>query len=175
MNYKKGFFILILVFLPLKVHANIICNDGTRSATCANCHQGCCSRHGGCTADAQNNDSNYNYGSNSYQENTNVGAVSEQSTPSVQSDDSSNNEVSQSQTNETPAIDDNATVQETIPSEKTDVSDDKNVSNESSLNQNNDSSDEEISDDAVEGFLGLWGTGAIGAATYAIIKNKRRK
>lgn len=138
MNYKKGFFILILVFLPLKVHANIICNDGTRSATCADCHQGCCSRHGGCTADAQNNGSDYNYSSNSYQENSNVGAVSEQSTPSVQSDDSSNNEVYHAETNETPSIDDNATAQEITPSEEADVSDNNNVSNESDLNQNSD-------------------------------------
>lgn len=28
---------------------NIICNDGTPSPTCKDCHRGCCSHHGGCT------------------------------------------------------------------------------------------------------------------------------
>lgn len=27
---------------------NIICNDGSRSRTCKDCHQGCCSGHLGC-------------------------------------------------------------------------------------------------------------------------------
>lgn len=27
---------------------NIICNDGTVSPTCQDCHRGCCSYHGGC-------------------------------------------------------------------------------------------------------------------------------
>lgn len=28
---------------------NVICNDGTPSPTCKDCHRGCCSHHGGCT------------------------------------------------------------------------------------------------------------------------------
>ena len=47
---KVALIILLFVF-PTFVYANIICNDGTRSASCQDCHQGCCSRHGGCTTD----------------------------------------------------------------------------------------------------------------------------
>ena len=36
---------------PRRIRAEsltIMCNDGTRSSTCTNCSQGCCSHHGGC-------------------------------------------------------------------------------------------------------------------------------
>ncbi len=39
---------IILLIIPLKVKANIICNDGTVSPSCSVCSQGCCSHHGGC-------------------------------------------------------------------------------------------------------------------------------
>lgn len=51
MKYLKKYYIIIilLVFiLPINVKANIICNDGTVSNSCQDCHQGCCSKHGGC-------------------------------------------------------------------------------------------------------------------------------
>lgn len=34
-----------------------MCNDGSRSPSCSDCHQGCCSHHGGCATD---NSSYYN-------------------------------------------------------------------------------------------------------------------
>ena len=41
---------LILLFLiPIIANANIICNDGSESPTCSDCHTGCCSGHNGCT------------------------------------------------------------------------------------------------------------------------------
>ena len=40
---------LLVLFLPMTVKANIVCNDGTLSKSCLNCHSGCCSGHGGCT------------------------------------------------------------------------------------------------------------------------------
>jgi len=52
---KKRFiflFILLVLFIPFKVNANIICRDGHVSETCSDCHQGCCSRHGGCDANS---------------------------------------------------------------------------------------------------------------------------
>ena len=57
---KKMFFIIgtLLLIYPINASANIICNDGTVSASCTDCHTGCCSRHGGCT-------NNPNNGSNS--------------------------------------------------------------------------------------------------------------
>lgn len=41
--------IITLLLIPINVKANIICNDGTRSPSCSDCHRGCCSSHGGCT------------------------------------------------------------------------------------------------------------------------------
>ena len=70
----KKIIILVLIFLatPYYVKANIICNDGTVSASCGDCHRGCCSRHGGCSnsqsTSSSNTSSNYYYngGYNSY-------------------------------------------------------------------------------------------------------------
>ena len=42
------FFCVIFLIFPLMVKANIMCNDGTESPSCKDCHQGCCSHHGGC-------------------------------------------------------------------------------------------------------------------------------
>ena len=47
------------------IKANIICNDGSESATCSNCHTGCCSGHLGCT------DIDYNYSQNDVGSNNN--------------------------------------------------------------------------------------------------------
>lgn len=41
-------FIICIFMIPFFVNAGIICNDG-HSSSCSDCHQGCCSRHGGCT------------------------------------------------------------------------------------------------------------------------------
>lgn len=49
--------ILLLVF-PCTIKANIICNDGTVSPKCADCHRGCCSHHGGCSSSYSNSSSN---------------------------------------------------------------------------------------------------------------------
>ena len=42
--------LLLVIFIPLSVNANIMCNDGTVSPSCADCHRGCCSHHGGCAS-----------------------------------------------------------------------------------------------------------------------------
>ena len=44
----------ILFIIPIEVYANIICNDGTISPTCYDCHRGCCSRHDGCSDNSYN-------------------------------------------------------------------------------------------------------------------------
>ena len=43
---------IVVILLPLKVKANIMCNDGTVSPSCQYCHSGCCSYHGGCASDS---------------------------------------------------------------------------------------------------------------------------
>lgn len=47
----KVLLIALLFIFPTFVYANIMCNDGTTSPTCTDCHRGCCSRHGGCATD----------------------------------------------------------------------------------------------------------------------------
>ena len=42
-------FLVLLTFYPIGVNANIVCNDGTISKSCSDCHRGCCSQHGGCS------------------------------------------------------------------------------------------------------------------------------
>ncbi len=42
-------FLVLLTFYPIGVKANIVCNDGTISPGCSDCHRGCCSQHGGCS------------------------------------------------------------------------------------------------------------------------------
>ncbi len=59
-------FLVLFLFLPLVVNANIMCNDGTRSPSCQDCHQGCCSHHGGCAyGGSDSSSSNSNSYSNS--------------------------------------------------------------------------------------------------------------
>lgn len=41
--------IFVSIFFYSNVTANIVCNDGTVSKTCTDCHRGCCSGHDGCT------------------------------------------------------------------------------------------------------------------------------
>lgn len=51
-------FLSICFLGVLNVNANIICNDGTESQSCASCHRGCCSNHDGCSS-SQHNDNSY--------------------------------------------------------------------------------------------------------------------
>lgn len=48
---------LIIISFPIIANANIICNDGTVSKSCNDCHQGCCSKHGGCSSGGSNSGS----------------------------------------------------------------------------------------------------------------------
>jgi len=68
MYIKEGIFMLRIVIIlsvllvPLNVKANIMCNDGEPSPTCQDCHQGCCSHHGGCKTNYDyQNYNNYEY------------------------------------------------------------------------------------------------------------------
>lgn len=50
---KKYLMFLLFFFavaFPISVSANIVCNDGSISTTCGDCHRGCCSHHGGCSS-----------------------------------------------------------------------------------------------------------------------------
>lgn len=61
-------FCFIIIFSYTNVFANIMCNDGTISPSCGDCHRGCCSHHGGCASGgssyrsgSSNNYRNYSY------------------------------------------------------------------------------------------------------------------
>lgn len=62
---KKKLYLLTILFVfvssPLIVSANIVCNDGTTSPTCTDCHSGCCSHHGGCAVNSSTDYDDYNY------------------------------------------------------------------------------------------------------------------
>ena len=53
-------FVLTIVFIPNIVSANIVCNDGTTSPSCTDCHKGCCSKHGGCSINSSSSSSSNN-------------------------------------------------------------------------------------------------------------------
>lgn len=62
---RKAFLLLVcflILFSYTDVSANIMCNDGTRSPSCTDCHRGCCSHHGGCASGGNS----YSSGSNNY-------------------------------------------------------------------------------------------------------------
>ena len=63
---RSVFIILFIVFFPLNVKANIMCNDGTISPSCTSCHQGCCSHHRGCASGGSSSRSNRSYVTPSY-------------------------------------------------------------------------------------------------------------
>ncbi len=50
-------FLAMLTFYPIAVKANIVCNDGTTSPSCTDCHRGCCSKHGGCSGSSSSSSS----------------------------------------------------------------------------------------------------------------------
>jgi len=65
--------IMVIVFPIVNVNANIICNDNTESASCTDCHKGCCSGHRGCTpgytgpkSKSSSESNNYNNSVSSY-------------------------------------------------------------------------------------------------------------
>ena len=62
--------VLTTLLLPMNIKANIICNDGTTSPSCSDCHRGCCSKHGGCTNNPNNGGRDYSQASNNYVQET---------------------------------------------------------------------------------------------------------
>ena len=63
--------IIVIIISLLFLRGNIICNDGTISPSCSDCHSGCCSHHGGCSSNLNSKRNNYyNYNNNYNQMNT---------------------------------------------------------------------------------------------------------
>ena len=71
MKNKLFVLVFILFLCPSYVKANIMCNDGTPSPSCADCHRGCCSYHGGCASGGSSYSNNSYSNSNSFSNNTN--------------------------------------------------------------------------------------------------------
>lgn len=74
-KYLVIFIVSFLCFFPV-VNANIMCNDGTMSPSCENCHRGCCSHHGGCSnkshKELSSDSSYYSESSSKYRETNNT-------------------------------------------------------------------------------------------------------
>ncbi len=69
-----NFGLIMLISYPLNVWANIVCNDGTISPSCSDCHRGCCSKHGGCSSNGSSSFS----GGNTYSSSNKKPASQEQ-------------------------------------------------------------------------------------------------
>ena len=70
MKNKLLVLVCILLLCPSYVKANIMCNDGSVSPSCADCHRGCCSHHGGCASGGSS------YSSTSYSNNSSSNGTS---------------------------------------------------------------------------------------------------
>ena len=174
---KKCLLLSILLLLPLSVKANIICNDGTTSATCTDCHTGCCSRHGGCT-DSPNNGGGggYSQSNDGYQQQNNYYSepqpvvpvtpvapdpvpepVPEPNTPIENNTDSILEESS------------NNEVEEKNDNDESNYVESNDESNDSEITNHNDTSD---SDDTGSGIVGL---GVLGGLGYLFFKKKSKR
>ena len=150
---KKIVFIimaLLLLFCPIRAYANIICNDGTTSATCTDCHTGCCSRHGGCT-------NNPNNGGN-----TAPAQSSPQPAPTP------------APTPEPSPVEEPTQVPESQVAEDNDNSSIEDESDNNSYGSNSYYGDAESNDDDSASTVGgIVTLGAIGAAVYVASKKRR--
>ncbi len=91
----------MLISIPITVKANIICNDGTISKTCRDCHQGCCSHHGGCTNNPNSNPNSSNTGGTTYSNNYKANDSSPNTNDTVYSNNPSNNQINKDNSNNT--------------------------------------------------------------------------
>lgn len=160
-NVVKCLIIISFIFMPTMVNANIVCNDGTVSPTCTDCHRGCCSRHGGCTDNPNHggNSSNY-YGATqnfnySAQESTPAPAPAPVVEPEPQQPTESTSSAEESDVKIEDELEDDTNEEETYGITNT----------KTSVKSNN--------DEGVADFLGgLAVLGAIGAAIYKAKANK---
>ena len=141
---KVIFAIIFFASIIPVVNANIICNDGTRSKSCTDCHQGCCSRHGGCTATAEDNSSD----SNTY-------VFTEPTTRTTRTTTTTTTRTTITTT---------TTIKTSTPT--------KNVTStsKSSNSQSEYNSDDSSSDGVVEGLIVAAGVGVV---TYGLVKKRK--
>ena len=113
--YKVVEFVILMMFVPIVVNANIVCNDGTTSKSCMDCHKGCCSSHGGCS------NSTFSSSSTNVETNTNNSSSSENTNGS----NNTNNNVIETPAIVEPPKSSDATLKEiTIDDKKIDISND---------------------------------------------------
>lgn len=154
--------IVLLMIVPIYVKANIICNDGTVSATCMDCHKGCCSKHGGCTANPTNN--------NSTNKNSN------KSNSGSNNNSSSNNRIA----NDTSKSNDNVNeiIEDVKDAEEDNSNSDNNEGNsyikqESTKNNITVLDSKKENSDSGSTVGGIATLGVIGAIVYAVKKRKK--
>ena len=159
MKKKLIYAIMVLLMIaPIYVKANIKCNDGSESPTCTTCKKGCCSKHGGCTA---NQTSNSGTSKNSNKSNSGSNSNSSSNNGII-------NDTSKSNNNVTEVIDD---------VKETDEKDDNNNSyiKQGSKQNNNVSIVDSKKEDSDSGSTvgGIATLGIIGAIVYAVKKKKK--
>ena len=142
--------IICFIFIPMAVKANIVCNDGTVSSSCGECHRGCCSRHGGCTDNPNYADSN----SSSYGE--------------IQNSESLNQETESSQYSTTESEMEQQKSVESVPNHQQEENVDKikDEADEYNLGKKDES-------ESTEELVGLAVLGVIGAVIYNTKKKKK--
>lgn len=140
--------VMVLLLMPITVSANIICNDGTVSPSCTDCHRGCCSRHGGCSASTSNdstntgNNVNDNYDNQSYAEQEEAENNDYDSQPVVEQEEFEETE-------------------DEYDVSKSNIIDDDKKENDDSSN-------------ALDTILGLGITGGIGYGIYRLVRKKKK-
>ena len=147
--FKVIFAILFFVSIIPVVNANIICNDGTRSNSCTDCHQGCCSRHGGCTATAEDNSSD-----------SNIYVFTEPTTRTTKTTTTTTTTTTRTTITTTTTT----TIKTSTPT-KIVTSTSKSSNSQSEYN-----SDDSSSDGVVEGLIVAAGVGAV---TYGLVKKRK--
>ena len=113
---KRYIVIFMVCFFLLNIQlvsANIVCNDGTVSPTCTDCHRGCCSHHNGCSSSGS-------YTNNSYNNNTTTSNHTNDNT-TTSSNDSSNISSDNSESYATENIDSNSVSNDTAGDDEEDI------------------------------------------------------
>ena len=177
MKRYRGLYYLILLFaliIPINVSANIMCNDGSVSKSCQDCHRGCCSHHGGCAT---------TYSSNTRKSTkTKKASSTKKSTKSSSKTTKSNTTKSSTTTSKSKT--NNSSVSKKIENVVTQKDNSATINSDSKTNSNTDNSETKVSskeddnaktssdsDSALPGVLGI---GIISAGIYAATKSKQR-
>jgi len=140
--------VMVLLLMPITVSANIICNDGTVSPSCTDCHRGCCSRHGGCSTSTSSDSTNAGNNVNDNYDNQS----------SAEQKESENNDYDS---------------QPVVEQENLEESEDEDgMSKSNIIDDDNEENDDSSSD--LDTILGLGVTCGIGYGIYRLVRKNKK-